>query len=233
VRTAPRTRCQTETVSSPAQPVPPAPFVTASVGHRAPKPRTPWATRDELRYGAYLALALAGLGALLGVLWQWWSPPGPIGYVIAPHAIQPDETEAFVAADGRFAVICAATGLVAGVGAWMHKPTRGPVAVLSLAVGGVLGALLTDLVGHLLAGGTSDGKTRTILRELPLSVHMRGLLVLEAAVAVLVYSLLVSFAAADDLGRGYPSVGMGDEPQLVGGGGHAPGAFQQPDLPPQ
>lgn len=179
-------------------------------------------------------LGLAVLGALLGVLWQWWSPPGPLGYVIAPHAVQPDETEAFIAADGRFAVICASTGLVAGVAAWWHKPTRGPVTAVALAVGGVLGAVLTDLVGHLLAGGTGDGKTRTILPHLPLAVHMHGLLALEAAVAVLVYSLFVSFAAADDLGRGDPvSVGVGDQPQFFGGCRDAAGAFEQPDLPPQ
>jgi hypothetical protein len=196
-----------------------------------------------------LALALAALGAALGVLWQWWSPPGPLGYVIAPHAVQPDETEAFIAGDGRFAVICAAAGLLAGVAAWLHKPTRGPVTAVALAVGGVVGAVLTDLVGHALAGGAGDGKTRTILRELPLSVHMRGLLVLEGAVAVLVYALFVSFAAADDLGRPDEpgrtddraddpttppwSVGMGDQPQFFGGGRDAPGTFQQPDLPPQ
>jgi hypothetical protein len=184
------------------------------------------------------------------VLWQWWSPPGPLGYVIAPHAIQPDETEAFIAADGRFAVICAGTGLVAGVAAWLRKSTRGPVTAMALAVGGVAGAVLTDVVGHALGGGSDAGKTRTILHELPLAVHMRGLLVLEAAVAVLVYALFVSFAAADDLGRagegerpgdgggppapGGPwSVGMGDQPQLSGGGRDTPGTFQQPDLPPQ
>jgi hypothetical protein len=177
------------------------------------------------------------LGTVLGVLWQWWSPPGPLGYVVAAHAIQPDETEAFIAADGRFAVICATVGLIAGIAAWSHKSTRGPVTALALAVGGLLGAFLTALVGHLVAGGTDDGTPRTILRELPLSVHMRGLLMLEAGVAVLVYSLFVSFAAADDLGRpdelGPASVGVGDEPQLAGSGRDAPGAFEQPDLPPQ
>jgi hypothetical protein len=187
-----------------------------------------------LRAAAFFVLGLAVLGALLGVLWQRWSPPGPLGYVIAPHAVQPDETEAFVAADGRFAVICASTGLLAGVAAWLYKPTRGPVAAVALAVGGLLGAVLTDLVGHLLAGGTGDGDARTVLRHLPLAVHMHGLLVLEAAVAVLVYSLFVSFAAADDLGRGdRDSVGVGNEPQFLGGGRDAAGAFEQPDLPPQ
>lgn len=228
-------------MSTPAPPNQPAAFGLDGYPRRR---RAPWATAAELRSGIWLALALAALGAALGVLWEWWSPPGPLGYVIAPHAIQPDETEAFIAGDGRFAVICAAAGLLAGVAAWLHKSTRGPVTAVALAVGGVLGAVLTDVVGHALGGGTGDGKARTLLRELPLSVHMHGLLVLEGAVAVLVYALFVSFAAADDLGRadepGQPgdpdatwSVGMGDQPQFLGGGRDAPGTFQQPDLPPQ
>jgi hypothetical protein len=186
--------------------------------------------------GAYLVAALAAVGAVLGVLWQWWSPPGPLGYVVAPHAIQPDETEAFIAGDGRFAVMCAAAGLLAGVAAWRHERTRGPVIASALAVGGLAGSLLTDLVGHLLGGGSSDGRPKAIVPELPLMVHMRGLLLVEAAVAVLVYGLCVSFAAADDLGRpepGGPSVGVADEMQVGGGDPNAPGAPQQPYFPPQ
>jgi Protein of unknown function (DUF2567) len=193
-----------------------------------------WASRRELIAGSYLVAGLAVLGAVLGVLWQWWSPPGPLGYVVAPRAIQPAESEAFIAADGRFALICASTGLVAGLAAWSHKPSRGPVTALALAVGGMLGSLLTDLVGHLLGGGSSDGKQGTILHELPLSVHMRGLLLLEAALAVLVYGLCVSFAAADDLGRpDKPSVRVADEMQFGAGDRNAAGAVQQQYFPPQ
>lgn len=179
-------------------------------------------------------IALAVLGALLGFVWERWSPAGPRGFVIAPHAVQPDETESFVAADGRFAVICAAVGLVAGLTAWLRRSARGPVTAIALAVGGLAGAGLTDLVGHLRAGGSADGKTQAVIPELPLWVHMHGLLVLEATVAVLVYGLCVAFAAADDLGRAEPqSVRAGDQPEFGGSDRDAPGAYQQPYLPPQ
>lgn len=167
-----------------------------------------WAPAQDLRAGAVVVGVLAAVGALLGVVWQWWSPPGPLGFVVAAGAIQPDETEAFVAADGRFAVLCGAVGLVAGFVVWRRRGLRGPVAVLSLALGGLVGALLTLGVGHLLAGGSAEGAPNTLLRELPLTVHMRGLLLLEAGLAVLVYIVLASFAAADDLGRPDP-----DRPQ--------------------
>lgn len=170
--------------------------------------RRRWAPAEDLRAGAVVVAVLAVLGVLLGVVWQWWSPPGPLGFVVAPGAIQPDETEAFVAADGRFAVLCGAVGLVAGFVVWRRRGLRGPVAVLALAVGGLAGAVLTALVGHLLGGGSDSGRPNSLLRELPLSVHMRGLLLLEAALAVLVYVVFASFAAADDLGRPDP-----DRPQ--------------------
>lgn len=224
-------------MTSAAEPTQPASFEQPLGNHGGgPVGWGRWGRRHDLVNGAYVVAALAVLGALLGVIWQWWSPPGPIGYVVAPHAVQPDETEAFIAADGRFAVICAVAGLLAGGAAWTLRPTRGPLTAFALVVGALLGSLLTDVVGHVLAGGTGDGKTSTLLRELPLWVHMRGLLLLEAALAVLVYGLCASFAAEDDLGRpehGLDSVGIRDEVHQGWRNRDAPGALEQPYLPPQ
>jgi hypothetical protein len=169
-----------------------------------------WAPRADLRAGLIVVLALAVLGAALGIVWQWWSPPSGLGFMVGPNEIQPDQTEAFVAADGRFAVIVGAVGLVAGVLAWRRTSTRGPVVAAALALGGFVGSLLTAAVGHLVAGGSNNGKPGDILHKLPLSLHMHGLLLLEAVVAVMVYSICVSFATRDDLGR--PDV-PGDENQ--------------------
>jgi hypothetical protein len=193
-----------------------------------------WASRDELRVAAYLVLALAVTGAVLGVLWQWWSPPGPAGFVLGPHAIQPDETESWVAADGRFAALCGGTGLVAGLLMWSYRASRGPAVAAGLVLGGFAGSALTELVGHLLGGGKGSGATNTVLNELPLSVHMQGLRFLEPAVAVLAYCLMAAFAKDDDLGRPDPgSVQLGDEPQHGGGYGDAAGALHESYLPPQ
>ena len=134
-------------------------------------------------------------------MWQAWSPPGPLGLVIQPGAIEPDETEAFIAGDGRFAVLALAVGLVAGIALWWHRPSRGPLAVLALGVGGLLGAYLMALVGHLVRGGSDSGKSGTLLQHVPLQLHAHGLLVLEAAIAVLGYVICAAFAARDDLGR--------------------------------
>lgn len=160
---------------------------------------------DQLRAGGVIVAVLAVIGALLGPVWELWSPPGPAG-VILPAGIQADESEAWVAADGRFALITAIVGLIAGLLAWYLprlRRVRGPYVVLALAVGGFAGAGLTALVGWALRG---DGKhftcgSATCINHLPLTVQMRGLWFLEPFLAVLVYGLFVAFAVADDLGR--------------------------------
>lgn len=161
--------------------------------------------RAQVRVGALIVAVLAVVGALLGPVWEAWSPPGPAGLLL-PAGVQADETEAWVASDGRFALLTAVVGAVAGVLAWYLprlRQVRGPYAALALAVGGIVGALLTDLVGWALRG---DGRhyscgSATCVDHLPLSVQMRGAWFLEAFVAVLVYGLFVAFAVADDLGR--------------------------------
>jgi hypothetical protein len=168
----------------------------------APAPRA--GSRADVLSGAFVVVVLAVLGAALGLLWQAWSPPGPLGLVVTPGAIEPDETEAFAAGDGRFAMIGIVVGLLAGGLVWLHRSTRGPIAVLALAIGGLLGAGATALVGHLVRGGSTSGKAGTLLQHVPLTVHARGLFVVEAAVAVLVYVVCAAFAERDDLGRAGP-----------------------------
>jgi hypothetical protein len=195
---------------------------------------------SEGRSLAVIVVTMIAAGGLLGLVWQWWSPAGPAAYVIGPGLIQPDETEAFVAGDGRFAVIMLASGIAAGLLVWFARLARGSGAVLALTLGGLAGAGLADLVGHLTGGGQGSGKTNTVISELPLAVHMHGLLLVEAVAAVLVYGLCVSFATNDDLGEPDPvreqaraSVRPDVELQYAGGHGDGAGGPQQGDLTPQ
>jgi hypothetical protein len=151
-----------------------------------------------------VAGALAVLGAALGVVWDLVSPATPPG-IISPPGIQVDDTrEAYAGIDGRFALIVAVVGLLAGFAAWSLRRARGPYVAVGLAVGGLLGAMLTTLIGHLMRGSGSYQYTSggtAYLTHLPLNVQMKGLWFVEPGLAALVYSLLVAFAAADDLGR--------------------------------
>lgn len=142
---------------------------------------------------------LAVLGILVGLLWWAISPGRPLGIAIAPGQVVADETESFISTDGRFLILTAVVGLVAGVLAWRRRSWRGPLVPLALALGGLLGALLTDLIGRTVGGGqsapTPDAAT------LKLAVHAEGFLLAEAFVGVVVYALCALFANHDDLGR--------------------------------
>ena len=197
----------------------------------------------QFRAAAFVTLALAVVGAVLGIVWQAWSPPGPFG-IIYGNGTQPDETETWAAADGRFGLIVAVVGLAAGVAAWLLRRVRGPYVVLALGAGGIAGALLTEWIGHLLRGAAHTfacyppGGRAACTQHLALDLHMAGLRYVEPALAILVYGLLVAFAHHDDLGRPDPvreqlSVQPADEPEHGWGYGDRPGVPQQGEFPTQ
>ena len=101
---------------------------------------------------AVTVVLMWAVGGVLGLLWQWWTPAGPAGYLLAPGQVQPDETEAFVAGDGRYAAIVLGIGIVAALVLWFGRIGRGISAVLALAVGGLGGASATAGVGHVMRG---------------------------------------------------------------------------------
>jgi hypothetical protein len=216
----------------------------AGVAAPEPPPPAPRAATEgfvaDLRAAGVLVGVLAVIGALLGVVWSAWSGPQQRAFVIAPGRLYPyDEVETMAAGDGRYLVLVAAVGLLAGLFMWLRRPVnRGPVTALALVVGGLVGSALTWWVGYLTGGGTYDGKAGTTIAHLPLTLHMPALLVVEPALAALLYGMFVAFAARDDLGRDDPvrprrSVDVGDHLEHGGGDGDAPGALQQGDLPPQ
>jgi len=198
------------------------------------------AERGDLRVAGAVVGGLAVLGAVLGLIWSAWSGPQQRAYVLAPGKLYPfDEVETMAGADGRYLVLVGATGLLAGaVLYWWRRANRGPLLAAALGVGGLAGAALTWWVGYLSGGGTYDGRAKTIIAHLPLSLHMRGLLLIEPALALLVYGMSAAFAASDDLGRPDPRrerllVGRAGYPQYGGGYGDAAGTPQEGDFAPQ
>jgi hypothetical protein len=194
-----------------------------------------------------VVVALAVLGAVAGLVWAGWSPPQPAGFHQAHGPTWSiDESEAAIAADGRYAVLALITGLVAAGALWRRTRLRGPIAVTALAVGCLLGAQLTRAVGYLAGGGSAPDRACVLYLPDPvngsctvhmrLSLHLSGLAYLSAAVAVLVYSLCAAFAVRDDLGRRDPlrlvmqrqrgSVGRRGQAQDRGGHGDGTGQPQ-------
>jgi hypothetical protein len=178
------------------------PDLSIPPGPPAPRdsPGVPWVTRAELLFAARMIAILLIVGAVVGLLWRLWASSPTRGLVYYHSAIVPDESEGFISSDGKFAVMTAVVGLIAGALAWRNVRYRGPVGAGALAVGGVAGAALSSLVGHLVGGGGTAGKLGTQLPRLPLEVHSTGLLFVEGALALFVYLLFTLFAATDDLG---------------------------------
>jgi hypothetical protein len=230
----------------PAWPPPPGPIGRHALPLDQPPADGPAeSTGTDLRVAAWFTLALLVVGAAVGVAWSAWSGPQQKafigdGQVIARGRLYPlGENETMVAADGRYAAIVAGVGLIAALVAWINRAAnRGPLLVLALLLGGLGGATLTWFSGYLTGGGSYDGKPGTTIDRLPLTLHMPGLLLVEPAVALLLYGLMVAFAARDDLGRADPvrdrvSVGTGQHAQYGGRHGDAPGVPQQGGFPPQ
>src|SRR6478672_6847407 len=115
--------------------------------------REPWVVRRDVYIGGWVVAALALVGVPLGLIWQAVSPRSA-GLVLQSGAIIPDETEA----------------LIAALVVWTRRSWRGPATLVALALGGVVGALVTALVGHLTGGGQSTGKAGALL-TLPVSLH--------------------------------------------------------------
>jgi hypothetical protein len=206
----------------------------------------------QVKAAGLVVLALAVIGCLLGPVWNWWSPPGPLG-VRVPGGVVTVESEAFIAADGRFALLTCLVGIAAALVLWAVRSVRGPWIVFALAVGGLVGALLTEYIGHLIRGGSTDVRVDTAIAHVPLQVHATGFLFVEALAGALLYGMLVAFTAHDDLGRPDPnrdvrrpaqvatpagqpvpsSVPAADHPQHGWRDGDATGALQQREFPAQ
>ncbi|WP_307845340.1 hypothetical protein [Planomonospora sp. ID67723] len=101
-----------------------------------------------MRDFAVTVLALGLLGAAAGVLWSLLAPRAP--YVVTEQGpvLADPSTQALIAADGWFAVVTGALGLICGAAGYTLSRRGRPLAVLlGLAAGGLLAAYLTLTVG--------------------------------------------------------------------------------------
>jgi hypothetical protein len=172
---------------------------SASTPELRPDASGPWVTRRDLRVGGVLVGCLAFAGVLLGFVWLAIAPRAH-GFAYLNHTVVPLENESFVASDGRFLLLTAGVGLAAGLLSWLDRASRGPAVAAALGAGGLLGAVLTEVVGRVTGGGKTTGALGDTLK-LPITVHAPGLLLAEPVSALFVYGVFVLFAKRDDLAR--------------------------------
>jgi hypothetical protein len=171
-----------------------------------PRPRVRlWPPRRaEWLTAAAVVAALAVVGAALAPLWVHLAPR------LAFRVDQPGralpvvpEAEEYVAADGRFVLLTLAAGVLAALACWFVKRSRGPLVLLALAAGGLLGAVVTWRLGLRLGTGYRPEDLQTVGNTVhqPLTLRAKAGLVVEPIAAVVLYLLTVGFSSRNDLGQ--------------------------------
>jgi hypothetical protein len=194
----------------------PAPWAAEAPPAEQVRKRGVPVTRAELIWaGTWLAIP-AVLGVPLAFLWVVLGPHVDV-VMTAPGT--PDladyNTEAFVAGDGRYALITAVTGLVLGAAAWILRRGRGPLVVLGLALGSLAGAWITWKLGahqgeaefkHLIVTAQAGRHFRQNMR-----LRATGLVYLQALTAVAVYVGCAAWSRYPDLAPTEPRVPVSTE----------------------
>ena len=194
-------------------PAPPGGFGTPAT-YRLPEVRQKvWPPeKPEWVTAAVVVGALAVIGAALAPLWVHLAPR------LAFRVDQPGralpvvpEAEEYIGADGRFVVITLIVGVVAGFACWLVRRSRGPLVLLALAAGGLLGAVITWRLGLRIGTGYQPADLQQVGKIIyqPLALRAKSALVVEPIAAVVVYLLGVGFTARNDLGQERASSGSG------------------------
>jgi hypothetical protein len=187
-------------------PYPGDPYGTGDGGWPPQRPphRRSWPpSRREVGTALATVVGLALLGAALALLWVRLAPRLEFRVVEPGRAVPViPEAEEYVAADGRFVLITLAAGVVAGLVCWLLRGSRGPLVLTALALGGLLGAVLTWRLGVWLGPGYQPQDLQDVGRTVaqPLELQARAALVVEPVAAVLVYLLAAGFTVHNDLG---------------------------------
>jgi len=108
---------------------------------------------------------------------------------------------------------------------WRIRRARGPVALVLLGAGGVLGSLLARTVGSALASGHTTGAVSTVIHP-PLSLHSVPMIWVQALVAIFSYMALAGLSSDPDLGAP-PLTGTQSGPEGSGTGWDGAQAAQQ------
>ena len=194
-------------------PAPPGGFGAPATFRLPPVRQKVWPPeKPEWVTAAVVVGALAVIGAALAPLWVHLAPR------LAFRVDQPGralpvvpEAEEYIGADGRFVLITLIVGVLAGIACWLVRRSRGPLVLLALAAGGLLGAVITWRLGLRIGTGYQPADLRQVGKIIyqPLALRAKSALVVEPIAAVVVYLLGVGFTARNDLGQERASSGSG------------------------
>jgi hypothetical protein len=215
----------------------------------AQPPRRPW--RRTVLVAVLTALAIAVLGAPLGVLWHFLSPTVPVLNAGSAGIVVNDPSpEEYIAAEGWFTLLGFGFGLVTSIVAWLVlRRHRGPGLLLGVTVGALGAALVAWQVGRHIGLGAyerwRDSSASGATYHGPPDLHAHGTLLVPAFAAVIVMTLLAGWSNDPELDQpgarpgygndlaheGYPGYAGGDAAggSMAGGGPFSSGSPAGPD----
>jgi hypothetical protein len=159
--------------------------------------------RTDIGTGVAVAAVTALAGVPVGALWALVAPTAQVTVVERGIVIAESAGQAFVAADGWFAVLSLLAGICCGVLVHRRFADQGVAAVVGLAIGGCGAALLAWRVGALI-GREPDALERAAglpagsMLEVGLDLRAYGVLLVWSIAAVACYFLGVLFSARAD-----------------------------------
>ncbi len=186
--------------------------------------------RAELRAGLLVVLGCAVAGVVVGVVWRLVVPLAVLEKN-ATGVVQVGGAETEVAADGWFAVCAALAGVVAAVAAALLLRSGRLGAVVGLAAGGLLGAVVAWRVGLLLSPPelAASAKAARVddTFEGPLRMSAYGVLLAWPTAAVITFFAVV---AGLDVDSRSTADGPTEQPVAAEPSWLSPGA---PSVPPE
>jgi hypothetical protein len=169
-----------------------------------------------LPWAAVVIAVTALAGALLALLWSALGPHVGVLMTVQGPILAEGNTEQFAGGDVRYAELTALAGLLAGVAVWQLRRWRGPLLVIALALGGLVGAYITAKLGTEIGRDAYEGLLKTAPRgrefSQPMNLRAEGLQFLQAIVAVTAYMVLAAWSRFPDLGIPQPTTPVSSSP---------------------
>ncbi|QLY34453.1 DUF2567 domain-containing protein [Nocardia huaxiensis] len=160
----------------------------------------------ELRAGAVVFAVLGVVSALAGVAWAYLAPAERL-LVVEPDrgaALTGESAHRFDAA-AIFVLIGLVTAVLTTAAAWRWRRVRGPILLLSMLAGSLVGANLMRLVGEAVAEQLHTRPEHPAVHsivEFAPTIEGWPFLLVQPLVAALLVLILASLSTSDDLGTG-------------------------------
>ncbi|MBK3624658.1 DUF2567 domain-containing protein [Streptomyces sp. MBT49] len=190
---------------------------TGAVPHDAPYGQDGPGMKTELREAAVITVAVALVGAVLGLLWVWLAPKVPlVGDVVEGNWVvyfKDTEGEQAIGVDGTFTLLALACGALSALAVFLWRRRGGVPLVVALGVGGFLGSLLAWRLGVWLGPGSdvlahAQDVGKGVTFSAPLKLGAKGALLAWPFAAVLVHLGLTALFGPRDADPYRPDPGL-------------------------